>query len=95
MSSCETAIWRFDIGVYISCTVFVSFSSGDSEIAASLATRVQPSHSLPQVSQHILYPTTDAVNHEVPLATTNPGASRPLRVSSFIDDLKYPPMLSY
>ena len=38
-------MWRFGSGVYISCTVFVSFSSGHSEIAASLATRVQPSHS--------------------------------------------------
>ena len=52
-SSCETAMWRFGSGVYISCTVFVSFSSGHSEIVASLATHVQPSHSLPPVSQHI------------------------------------------
>ena len=51
MSSCETAIWWFGISVHISCTVFVSFSSGHSEIVASLATRVQPSHSLPPISQ--------------------------------------------
>ena len=48
MSSCETAIWQFNIGVYISCTVFVSFCSGHSEIAASLAKRVQPRYSLPR-----------------------------------------------
>ena len=37
--------------VDISCTVFVSFSSGHSEIATTLAIRVHPSHSLPPVSQ--------------------------------------------
>ena len=40
------------MGVYISCTVLVSFFSGHSKIDASLATRVQPTHSLPPVSQH-------------------------------------------
>ena len=51
MSSCEVAIWRFGIGVFISCTVFTSFYSGHFQIAADSATRVQPCHSLPPVSQ--------------------------------------------
>ena len=47
----EIGTWRFDIGVYISCNVFVLFSSGHSEIAVRLSTRVQPNHSLSPVSQ--------------------------------------------
>ena len=45
MSTCEIVIWRFGEGVSISCTLFVSFSSGYSEIAAKLFTSVQPFYS--------------------------------------------------
>ena len=53
-SSCETAMRRFRSGFHISCTLFVLFSSGHYEIAATTSSHVQPSHSLPLDSKQLV-----------------------------------------
>ena len=53
-SSFETAMRRFGSGVHISCSLFVSFSCGHYEIAATLSIHVLHGHSLPPDSKPLV-----------------------------------------